>query len=196
MARSLKWLLGTLLVAFLIGGPLGYARYRTAHFRNFQPVTRGLLYRSGQLSIDGLQRMILAHGIKTVITLRDAKAPGEPPPDAAEERHCLRQELYYYRLPPLRWWKQDGVAPADVNVARFLEIMDDPRHHPVLIHCYAGTHRTGAFVGIYRMEYQHWSNARVIEELKARGYDDIESQKDIYSYLLSYEPRWRRTLAP
>ena len=85
----------------------------------------------------------------------------------------------------------NGVAPVDRFVAKFLKIMDQPKHHPALIHCYAGKNRTGAFVAIYRMEYQRWPNEAAIEELKATGYSEIEEHNDLLTYLQTYRPRGR-----
>ena len=69
MARSVRWLLGVSLFLFIIGGPFAYAKYRKATMRNFREVEDGVLYRSGQLSLDSLKRVRHDYGIKTVITL-------------------------------------------------------------------------------------------------------------------------------
>ena len=69
--------------------------------------------------------------------------------------------------------------------------MDNPENFPVLIHCFAGIHRTGAFCAIYRMEYEHWTNERAIVEVKANGYNTLEDDWDILTYLERYRPRWR-----
>jgi protein tyrosine/serine phosphatase len=200
MPPQVRWVLAGLLFASLIGGPVGYARYRKANYRNFQVVAAGKLYRSGQLSVSGLDRLRHDYGIKTVVSLRDAKQPDEGPPDAAEETYCGKEEMYYYRLPHRSlarvkspWLKEDGKAGVDAHVAQFLRIMDDPKHYPVLVHCTAGKHRTGAYIAIYRMEYERWSNAEAIAEIKAQGYDDIDEQNDILDYLQTYQPRWKRT---
>src|SRR5207302_162263 len=159
-------------------------QYRKANFRNFRTVQAGILYRSGQLSRAGLERAIHDYGVRTVITLRESKVPGEPQPDEDEEKFCGKEELWYFRLPhrastgsPTPWLKgKNGSAAVDPNVAKFLKVVDDPKHHPVLLHCTAGTHRTGAYVAIYRMEYERWSNSDAIAELMAKGYDDIVEQ--------------------
>jgi len=95
------------------------------------------------------------------------------------------------RLPPLNWWAIDGSVPAEVNVRKFLEIMDDPNNYPVLIHCFAGSHRTGAYCAIYRMEYEHWSNEDAMDEMRAAGYLSIYDDWDILGYLERYRPRWK-----
>jgi tyrosine-protein phosphatase SIW14 len=198
MSRS-AWLNLALLIAFLVAAPYGYARYRKANFRNFHVVEDGILCRSGQLSKAGLERAVHDYGIRTVITLRESKSPGDPQPDQDEEDFCLKEEIWYFRLPhrastgsKTPWLKTNGYAAVDPNVAKFLRIMDDAKYHPVLVHCTAGTHRTGAYVAIYRMEYERWSNADAIAELIARGYDDIVEQNDILGYLETYEPRWKK----
>ena len=93
MPRALHYLFSAGIVALLVGGPLAYSSYRQARLRAFHVVEEGVLYRSGQLSLDGLKRLIHDHGIKTVVTLRDAPAPGLPPPDLDEENYCRAQEL-------------------------------------------------------------------------------------------------------
>ena len=191
MPRFLPYLLGTLLAVLLIAGPIGYASYRSTHFRNLHVVREGVLYRSGQLSRFGLQCTIHDHNIKTVVTLRDALYPDQAPPDRTEEAYCRAQEINYYRISPRNWWAPDGSVPAEEGVRQFREIMDNPNNYPVLVHCFAGIHRTGAYCAIYRMEYQHWSNAQAIAEMRALGYRDLEDEWDLLTYLEEYVPRWR-----
>ncbi|HMC66841.1 MAG TPA: hypothetical protein VKI65_18035, partial [Gemmataceae bacterium] len=54
-------------------------------------------------------------------------------------------------------------------------------------------HRTGAFCAVYRMEYQHWTNADAIQEVKDFGYSNLDDEWDILTYLEEYRPRWRQT---
>lgn len=191
MPRFLRYLFSVLLAVLLIGGPFGYAAYRATHFRHVREVRAGVLYRSGQLSRVGLERLVHDHGIKTVVTLRDGATPNDPPPDLAEENYCKAQEINYYRISPRTWWAADGSIPAAEGVRQFWEIMDDSTNYPVLIHCFAGIHRTGAFCAIYRMEYEHWTNAQALAEMRAHGYRDLEDEWDLLTYLERYQPRWR-----
>jgi tyrosine-protein phosphatase SIW14 len=191
MARTLRFVLGSLVVAVIVGLPLGYASYRGTHFRNFHVVKPGVLYRSGQMSLTGLERVIHDHGIRTVVTLRDADIEGERPPDWAEEEFCRKLDLRYVRIRPQRWWSPTGGAvPAEAGVKRFLAVMDDPANYPVLVHCFAGIHRTGAMVAIYRMEYDRWPTAQALDELRACGYRNLDDEWDVLGYLEQYRPRW------
>jgi protein tyrosine/serine phosphatase len=182
--------MGSLVVAVLVGLPLGYAAYRQKHFRNFHVVHPGVLYRSGQLSRVGLERVIHDYGIRTVVSLRDSEVEGGRPPDWAEEQYCRQQDIRYVRLGPQHWWSPDGAAPADANVRTFLAVMDDPSHYPVLVHCFAGIHRTGAMVAVYRMEYDRWPTAEALDELRANGYRNLDDEWDVLGYLEQYRPRW------
>ena len=69
-----------------------------------------------------------------------------------------------------------------------MKIMRDPANHPVLIHCFAGIHRTGSYCAIYRMEFEHWTNARAIQEVKAFGYTNLDDEEDVLGYLERYQP--------
>jgi len=191
MNRFVQWLLGLSIVALLVGGPIAYGLFLKANIRNFHQVRDGVLYRSGQMSIFGLKNVIHDEGIKTVVTLRDAFYPDDPPPDLAEEEYCRDQEINYVRIPPRSWWAPAGEIPADEGIRQFLEVMDNPANYPVLVHCFGGIHRAGAFTAIYRMEYEHWTNAEAMAEMKRCGYNTLDDEWDISTYLEKYRPRWQ-----
>lgn len=189
MRVLIQTLAGCALATMILSGPFAYHAYTERHFRNFRTVKPGVLYRSGQLSLRGLDRVCHDYEIRTVITLRESHVPGQPHPDAAEEEYCKKQDIFHFRLPPKCWWSPDGGVPAEENVRRFLAIMDDPKHHPVLIHCFAGAHRTGAYCCIYRLEYDRWSTAEALEELQRCGYEHLYEEEDVLGYLSNYKPR-------
>ena len=68
--------------------------------------------------------------------------------------------------------------------------MDDSNRYPVLVHCFAGIHRTGAMVALYRMEYERWPTAEALDELRANGYRNLDDEWDVLGYLEQYRPRW------
>jgi tyrosine-protein phosphatase SIW14 len=189
--------LGVVAVAgALTAIPVASARYQRANLRNIRVVAPGKLYRSGQLSLDGLERVVHDFGIRTVISLRDAENPGETPPDAAEEEYCRKHGIRHVRITPRSWWPEyGGPPPAEQGVARFLAEMDIPANGPVLLHCFRGTHRTGAMVAIYRMEYERWTNSEALAELRASGYTNLDRELDVLTYLENYRPRWLGTPA-
>jgi protein tyrosine/serine phosphatase len=190
MRSAIRVSLGLLIAVILVGGPLAYSHFRQPYHRNLRAVKEGVLFRSGQLSLTGLQWAIHDHGIRTVITLRDSYSPKEGSPDVAEEKFCRDHGIDYYRISPRSWSVEDGVVPAEEGVRQFLSIIDDQRHHPVLIHCFGGVHRTGAFSAIYRMEYDHWTNQQAVAELRANGYKNLEDEWNLLEFLEDYRPRW------
>ena len=191
MNRFNQWLMGLSMLALLLGVPIAYGLFFKANVRNFHEVREGVLYRSGQMSLFGLKNVIHDYGIKTVVTLRDAVNPGDPPPDLMEEKYCRDQEINYVRIPPRSWWAPAGQIPADEGIRTFLEVMDKPENYPVLIHCFGGVHRAGAFTAIYRMEYERWTNAEAMAEMKRCGYSTLDDEWDISTYLEKYRPRWQ-----
>src|SRR5205085_5161875 len=90
MQRVLRIVFGFAIVLLIAAGPPLYNMHVNRTYRNFRVVKPGILYRSGQLTHEGLQRLIHDHGFRTVISLRDAYTPGEPPPDLDEEEYCLK----------------------------------------------------------------------------------------------------------
>jgi len=192
-ALSLRWLAAGLIALLVFGGPAAYSTYRNRHFRNLRVVEDHVLYRSGQLSLNGLEQVVGEHGIRTVITLRDSYVPGEPPPDLAEEMWCKSRGIKHVRLSPRRWWSADDrPPPAQENIDTFLNVMDNPANHPVLIHCMAGVHRTGAHVAVFRMEYHRWSTAAALAEVRLRGYSNLDGEEDVLGFLEGYVPRWKQ----
>jgi protein tyrosine/serine phosphatase len=191
MPRLVPYFFSLLIAGVLVGGPAACEYYRQLNVRNFHEVKTDVLYRSGQLSLAGLQSIIHDYGIKTVITLRDSAYPDQPPPDLAEEEYCANAGIRHIRISPRVWWSADGSIPAEEGVRRFRAIMENAKNYPVLIHCFGGIHRTGAFCAIYRMEYDHWTNAEAIAELRACGYRDLDDEWDLLGYLETYQPTWQ-----
>ncbi len=191
MKRTLGTWLGCLIVVVLIVAPLGWGLDQVRQMREFRVVREGVLYRSGQMKLPALKRIRHDYGIRTIINLRE-KTPANKA-DEDEEKFCAAEELNYFRFPVVHWESATGPAPIEENVRRFRAILDDPRNHPVLLHCHAGIHRTGAYCAIFRMEYDGWSNADAIAELRASGYTNLFNELDVLGYLRNYRPSrlWR-----
>lgn len=186
MVRALKVAVGVTVVLFLIIAPAHRAIKQLAEMRNFRVVRPGVLYRAGQMSKDGLRRLFHDFRIKTVINLRD----GQTPTDREEEEFCKSEDVHFVRIPPSRWGDIGGSVPAESGVRTFRALLRNPGNYPILVHCYAGIHRTGAYCAIYRMEREHWTNARAIHEMKACGYSNLDEELDILGYMEQYRPSW------
>lgn len=186
MSRIIQVAVGSLIVLSLIVSPIVFAARQEAKTRNFRVVRPGVLYRSGQMSQEGLLRIVNDYHIKTVINLRD----GLSEKDKAEEAFCKSEDLKFVRIMPGRWGDEGGSVPVEAGVQRFREIMSDSRNYPVLVHCFAGIHRAGSYSAIYRMEFEHWSNTQAIAEMKACGYTNLDEELDILGFMEQYRPTW------
>lgn len=185
--RIVRIFLGLVIAGIIVAGPYYFFQFRKAQFRSFHVVKEGVLYRSGQMTSDGFQRMVYDHSIRTVISLRFAGNPKDKPPDFYEEALARSMGLNHFRIPYRSWNPENGTVPADEGVNLFLKVMRDPANHPVLIHCFAGIHRTGAYCAIYRMEFENWSNEKAMAEMKTYGY--VEEHPDVFAYLRNYRPQ-------
>jgi tyrosine-protein phosphatase SIW14 len=189
MRASVRFVFAAAIALFVVAGPLYYRSWHQAHWRNFRVVEAGKLYRSAQLPISSVQRIVNDYGIRTIVCLRE----GDKAEDKREEAWAADNRVKFVRIPPRSWSMKDGTIDAEIGLAEFRKVMNDPANHPVLIHCYAGIHRTGSYVAVYRMDYQGWSNETALAEMKAMGYDTFDSDGDVRPYLQSYRPDPSRT---
>jgi tyrosine-protein phosphatase SIW14 len=189
MPRAFHLLFIGLIVVLMVGGPLWYRHAYERHFRNFRVVQEGVLYRSGQLDVEGLKRVVRDHGIRTIISLRD----GEALSDQDEAVWAASVFVNHVRIPPRTWAiGPDGKVSAEEGLATFRQVMNDPANYPVLIHCFAGIHRTGTFCAVFRMDYQGWTNRDAIAELRTLGYVTLDGDQDVLSFLEGYVPTTRQ----
>lgn len=205
MSGRMRWVLAAGLAAIIIAVPA--VRYRMVYSteKRFREVTPGKIYRSGQLSADAFRKQLREHHIKLVINLQDEHPDPLLPsgywdrPHIPESQVCAEEGA---RFTFLSWAGERGLiarnAASSTNRPRviddFVKLCDNPNNYPILIHCMAGLHRTGALVAVYRMEYEGWSAADAMRELRANGYGDrkaTQANDYIYEYLYLYQPRAR-----
>lgn len=190
MPHRWQFVLAGSALALVVAAPLVYSSHRNTHLRNLRVVEEGVLYRSGQLTPAGLEQVIHEHGIKTVVTLRAARQAGGKSPDEWEEAFCAAKGVNHVRIVPRVWGADEtGEIPAEQAVQQFLDVMEKKENHPVLVHCFAGIHRTGTMCAIFRMEYHGWTAERAMEEMQFYGFAPEDMHQHIGAYLRNYEPR-------
>jgi hypothetical protein len=147
-----------LLLLFVVGlGAGGVVWWRDGGKRLFFPrkwdaVQEGVLYRSGQIHRRLIEDTLRTHGIDLVI---DLSRDDESDPDAAAERAAI-ERLGIRRI----GLDLDGSGRGDP--AQYVTALDaiaraQRAGEQVLVHCNAGSERTGGVSMLYRTLFQGWS---------------------------------------
>lgn len=159
-------LLGAVVVLAIVG-------YRDLVHPNLFPkrfavVVPGEIYRSGKLTPAALTKVVREHEIRTVVDL-GAWVGDEPGRVRAREREArtaaaLGVDLHVFEL--------IGDATGDPQqYVDALRIVMDPASRPVLVHCGAGTERTGCLVAMYRMHAEGATLDEAYAEADRAGHD-------------------------
>ncbi len=178
------------IVALIAAVPLLHKVNRVRTVRNLRTVEPGEFYRSGQMSPDAFERAVRERDIRTVFSIREGTISSIKQTDEFERPFCEATGRKFHRLPQPNWESDDAGTPGAEVVRQFLALLEDPvaTPRPILLHCFAGEHRTGAMVAVYRMEYSGWRNDEAIEEMTAVGNLRTTYAKSLLSYLGNYTP--------
>ncbi len=195
----LRWAMGLTIAVLVVGVPVVRYRWVYTHAKRLREVAPGAFYRCGLLTGDGLAEAIQRYKIRTVINLINE----EPDPTLSqtylggqvnESAVCKQNGARFVSLEPDLVPPNSG-SQRPVAIERYLEILDNPKSYPILLHCRAGLHRTGLFTAIYRMECQHWTWLRAWLEMKDNGFGEYNCFADnpyVTQYLLTYQPGIRK----
>lgn len=188
--RTVAAMLIVLMIVAIAAIPVMYHREQAVTFRNFRVVEPGILYRSGQMCPEGFSKVVREHGIATVISLRDTTDERGTFADQFEVDLCHELGIAHIRVGPGTTWlpPEQMAFPFHGQVVEFLRILDDPAtERPVLVHCFAGVHRTGACCAVYRMNYQNWTGDEAIREMRAMGTARTNFGDDLIRFLATYQ---------
>lgn len=110
---------------------------------NFQPITEGEAYRSGQINKGRLEQYLKGYRIKSVLNLRGENSGADWYED--EIAICKRLSVRHYDLA----MNSTGKPTREV-VGRLMTIFREaPR--PILIHCKSGSDRSGLVAALWKV---------------------------------------------
>jgi protein tyrosine phosphatase (PTP) superfamily phosphohydrolase (DUF442 family) len=197
----MRWALGLVILMMITVIPFFHFRSVYSHAKRFREVDPGHLYRSGQLNAEGFTDLLERQHIRTVVNVQeDIQDPDVPMSyldrsTIKESELCARLGVRYICIPSDTVSKRAAPGERPPAIDKFLQVMDDPANHPVLLHCKAGLHRTGVLSAVYRMEYNGWTRAEALHELKALGFGDLNCTPDndyVRGYILTFTPGVRK----
>ena len=151
--------------------------------KRFGIVAEGLVYRCGEVSPQQLERLHTDLHVRSVLSLLNSTAPITVEECAAAERIGL----VWFNVP----LTGDGAStPADRD--RIRAIVLDPANYPLLVHCAAGTNRTGLAIGMYRLHRDGWTLPQVLDEMRAYGFEDQPHHENLCAALVEESELARR----
>jgi protein tyrosine phosphatase (PTP) superfamily phosphohydrolase (DUF442 family) len=116
---------------------------------------------------------VAASGFRSVLSLRTS---GEGI-DLKKERSLVEKTgLRYFNIPVV------SSAPRAEQAEEFIKLVKEKSNHPMLIHC-ASANRVGAFMMIYRVLEQGWSEKKALDEAVKIGLRGDELKKFAESYI-------------
>jgi len=166
--KSLAGVIIIMLAAGLGGYYFGHLLLGRNPFLNFAEVVPGTLFRSGELKLADLEKVVAVHEIQTIVCLSgrensqieayarkqglnlvgiQMRANRPPGPD----RLGLALKIISgqgFRRQDSSWLLEDYVGPETDPVKL---------PGPYLLHCQAGADRTGYVVAVYRICFEGWS---------------------------------------
>lgn len=159
-----------ILVCFLAGlaGTLLWSEVLKYRFvvKRWGVVEPGLIYRSGQISKWLIEDTLVRNGIAVVIDLNGIEEGDIHQPVEIETAKRLGVE--HHRLP------LSGDGTGDIRqYAEAIRVIHESAQagRPVLVHCYAGTQRTGGVVACYRMLVQGKPPSEAYAELQEHDWN-------------------------
>lgn len=168
-------------VIFIFGSI--YRRHQLLY--HYRPVTPKVLYRSGILSYQGLNKAHELSYFKTIIDLsadnkaRDTKNDWyQSELKFSDDKHIQLINMF---IPP-------GSIPTPAQISKFLSIMGDKQNYPVLVHCSQGVMRTNTMVAVYEIAMLKKSNKEVLAHLPMFGHTWERHEKERH-FILTYRPR-------
>ncbi|MEX0703933.1 MAG: dual specificity protein phosphatase family protein [Planctomycetales bacterium] len=163
-----RWML---VLAFFLAGLAGtllwseVLKYRFI-VKRWGVVEPGLIYRSGQISKWLIEDTLERHDIAVVIDLNGIEAGDVHQP--VEIETVARLGLEHHRFPLA------GNGTGDVRMyAEAIRVIHESSRagRPVLVHCSAGTQRTGGVIACYRMLVQKQPPGEAYAELRRYEWD-------------------------
>jgi tyrosine-protein phosphatase SIW14 len=158
---------------FLLFSCFAWAAPSAPGINNFYQVDEHV-YRGAQPTEEGF-RYLAKIGVKTVVDLRENDLR-----TAAEERLVASLGMHFVSVP------MTGLTPpTDAEITTILGLLEGS-NGGVFVHCKRGADRTGAVIAAYRIDQDHWDNARALKEAMSRRMSVFQVPRQ--NYIREFQP--------
>lgn len=151
--------------------------------KNFGVVAAGKVFRSGELTPSAMRRVAEKYGVKTVVDLGAYEEGTDGERLQQRTADVLGLTRYKFDL------EGDGTGNPNSYVLA-LRLMTDPAKQPILVHCSAGSERTGVLTALYRNIVEGKSIAEAFGEAREHRHDPARNP-----WLLLVLADWREKIA-
>ncbi|MCL2330024.1 MAG: dual specificity protein phosphatase family protein [Phycisphaerae bacterium] len=160
-------IIGIVVIA-LIGGSIPLYMWGRYFFipKRFDEVVPGHLYRSGKMEVKPMKRVLDQYHIHTILTLLAYN-----PDDSLQEQESKFAKEKNIRIERISM-PGTGLGTFD-DFEKAAAMIADESTHPLLVHCAAGSNRTGAVIAVWRMKYCGWDFDRAYAEVKEKKHGRI-----------------------
>lgn len=151
-----------LAAAAISGGALLYTKVvRDRVFpKRWGVVDQGQIYRSGQLHPALIERTLAENGIDVIVDLNQLEPDNAA--QRAEEAAAAKLDIERTLFPLVG----DGTGDIEQYALAIRRMVEARRaNEQVLVHCSAGTYRTGGVVACYRMLVEGWTPETARDEM-------------------------------
>lgn len=130
------------------------------------------LYRSGQLSTSMCKPTLEENNIQVIINLC---SPQPKDPEDINEKQVAQElgiDREHFPMPG------DGTGGLEAYVDALTKLITSKREHKnILVHCSAGTQRTGGVIASYKLLVEGQSPADILKDMRRYGFDPTNNTK-------------------
>ena len=156
--------------------------------KRFGEVVENEIFRSGRIHPDIYGSVLKEHEIDTIISLTEKKSNHDWQDQEIEIAKELGIPIHRFPL------KGDGTGnPAEYEKALVKLKQEENAGRKVLLHCAAGTNRTGGAIFLYRTIFEQISDERAISEMQHYDFS-VKDNGHLIPYLKNIRPSVERTI--
>jgi protein-tyrosine phosphatase len=145
-------------------------------------VETGRIYRSGQLHPSLIKKTLIKHNIQVIVDLT-GRDPSDPHQQTEEE--VIKSLGIEHERFPLAGNGTGDIEHYTEALAAIVRARD--AHKPVLVHCAAGSQRTGGVIACYRMLIEKRSPAFAYHEMIQYDWDE-QSDSVLLTFINDHMP--------